>query len=277
MNNMRMTDFPVLEEIREEYVQLRQQGSDRDGATRKLMESYKCELAEDMEDAVLFRIGLADAQYSRKELTEDAARKALEALDAMVKYGWHVAPSDLNLRREHYAQAPMPERKIGKPRPKFRCSWQLGDTFALKLTGQAAAGLGISGKYMLLRKIAESECAGAVYPVVTVSICEEEQIPKDKEAFCAIPLLKLQTGGRCFSPKDKFEYRTVIYTKSSKRLRMLPLRYCGNFPDLPLPDDEIIFNSFGETMITIADTLEDDLICYWKRHNSIETMTQYEK
>ena len=267
---MRMTDFPVVEEIREEYVWLRQQGSDRSGTTRKLMEAYQRELDENAEDAVLFWIGLADAQYSRKELTAEAAQRALEALDAMAKFGWPLTPGDLNRRREHYAQAPMPERKIGKSRPKFRCPWQLGDTFALKLSGQEATELGISGKYMLLRKVAELECAGAVYPVVTVSICEEAQIPQDEEAFCTILPLKLQRGGRCFSPKDKYEYRTVIWSRSSKRMRTLPLRYCGYFPDIPLPEDEIVFNSFGETMITVADTLEEDLILYWKRNGDIE-------
>ena len=53
-------------------------------------------------------------------------------------------------------------------------------------------------------------------------------------------------------------------------MRTLPLRYCGSFPDIPLPEDEIVFNSFGETMITVADTLEEDLILYWKRNRDIE-------
>lgn len=267
---MRMSDFPVLEEIKEEYVQLRQQGNDRSAAVQKLMDSYGHELAEGMGDAQLFWIGLADAQYSRKELTEETAQKALEALDRVSNYGWPITAGDLKRRREHYAQAPMPERKIGKPKAKFRCPWQLGDTFALKLTGQEAAELGIFGQCMLLRKVAELECSGGMYPVVTVSFCGREVLPNDSDSFLSLPLLKLQSGGRCFSPKDKFEYRTVVFIKSLRQLHSLPLQYCGNITDVPLPTDEIIFNRFGETMITLADTLEDDLIRYWKRNKFIE-------
>lgn len=273
---MKMTDFPVLSEIREEYVQLRHQGNDRTTTIQKLMEAYISELSEGMEDALLFWIGLADAQYSWKELTAETAWKALEALESIAELEWAIAPGELNSRREHYTKAPMPERKIRKPREKFRCTWQFGDTFALKLTGQKAVALGISGKYMLLRKVAELECSGGIYPVVTVSFCDEENLPYSREAYLSIPLLKIQIGGRCLSPKDKFEYRTVIFIKSFRQLRALPLQHCGNFTDIPLPQDEIIFNRFGETMISLAETLEEDLITYWKRNNSIVMMTQKE-
>lgn len=269
---MRMTDFPVLSEIREEYVQLRQLGNNRARAVEKLMESYKHVLAEDMEDAQLFWIGLADVQYSRKELTDEAARKALEALDKIAEEEWPVPSGDLRRRRERYVKAPMPERNAGKTRVPFRCPWQVGDTFALQLRNREAAELNISGKYMLLRKVAESECSGGMYPVVTVSFWEGENPPKDRETFLAIPPLKLQIGGRCFSPKDKFEYRTVIFIKNLKQLNSMALQYCGNFADVPMPSDEIIFHLFGETMITLADTLEEDLILYWKRNKNIDSV-----
>lgn len=268
-----MTEFPVLEEIRNEFVELRQQGSDRTTATQKLMQSYRHELT-DQEDALLFWIGLADAQYFRKELAEDVAVQASKALDAIENSGWNVSPGDLNRRREHYAKAPMPEKKVGKPKSKFHCPWQVGDTFAFQLTGKEAEDAGISGKYMLLRKVAESECSGGIYPVVTVSLATGNDIPTTKEAYESFPLIKLQAGGRCASPKDKFEYRTVIHIKSVRQLRSLPLIYCGRFVDVPMPPDEIIFNRFGEMMITLAADIEQELCYYWKINNRITSMTQ---
>lgn len=272
MSQIRMTEFPVLEEIRSEYVELRQAGNNRALAVQKLTEAYEYELAENENDAMLFWIGLADAQYFRKELTEDVAFRASEALDELEKLEWQIASCDLNRRREHYTKAPMPERKTGKPRPKFRCEWQIGDTFAYQLTSQEAKDLGIVEKYMLLRKVAELECAGGMYPVVTVSFHVGEHLPSNSEEFLSIPLLKLQEGGRCFSPRDKFEYRTVIFIKSLRQLHSLSLQYCGNFTDVPLPADEIVFNRFGETMISLADALEEDLCMYWERNNRITSM-----
>ena len=87
----------------------------------------------------------------------------------------------------------MPERNVGKPRPKFRCQWRIGDTFAYQLTGQEAKELGIHGKYMLLRKVSEVEFGdGSLYPIVTVSFLGDRTFPTSDEAFMDIPLLKLQ-------------------------------------------------------------------------------------
>lgn len=189
---MRMMDFPVLEEIKDEYIQLRQTGNSREDAVRKLMGSYTDELL-DIEEAPLFWIGLADAQYFRKELSEDVAKKAMTALDNVGGFEWKICLGDLNRRRERYVKAPMPERNVGKPRPKFRCQWRIGDTFAYQLTGQEAKELGIHGKYMLLRKVSEVEFGdGSLYPIVTVSFLGDRTFPTSDEAFMDIPLLKLQ-------------------------------------------------------------------------------------
>ena len=266
---MRMTDFPVLEEIKEEYIQLRQVGNSREDAVRKLVESYADEL-QDIEETPLLWIGLADAQYFRKELSEDVAKKAISALDAFESFGWDICPGDLNRRREHYEQAPMPERNVGKPGPKFRCQWRIGDTFAYQLTGKEAKELGIHGKYMLLRKVSEVEFGnGSLYPIVTVSFLGARAFPTSDEAFMDIPLLKLQEGGRMFSPIDKFEYRTVIVIKSRKKLAETPLQFVGNFMNVQMPTDEIIFTEAGVILMNHLELFETNFCLYWKRHNRI--------
>ena len=264
-----MTEFPVLEEIKDEYVQLRQTGNDRAAAVLKLMESYKYELEDPEEDdAQLFWIGLADAQYYRKELEEDIAQKSLKALNVIAGYDWDICPGDLNRRREHYAKAPMPERKAGKPRPKFRCEWKIGDTFAYQLTSQEAKDLGIFRKYMLLRKVSELECGdGSSSPIVTISLWSKDTLPRNAEEFMSVPLLKLCNGGRNFSPKYNYEYRTEIVIKSRKQLMSIPLLFVGNFPNIPMPADEIIFTTPGEVLLLILDMIEKELCDYWKMHN----------
>lgn len=271
MKTVRMTEFPVLEEIKDEYVKLRQEGNDRVAAVQKLMESYKYELEDPEEDdAQLFWIGLADAQYCRKELEGNIAQKALKALNVIASYDWDICPGDLNRRREHYAKAPMPERKAGKPRPKFRCEWKIGDTFAYQLTSQEAKDLGIFGKYMLLRKVSELECGdGSSSPIVTISLWSKDALPRNAEEFMSVPLLKLCNGGRNFSPEYNYEYRTEIVIKSRKQLTSTPLLFVGNFPNLPMPSDEIVFTRPGDVLMLFLEMAEQKMCLYWKINNRI--------
>jgi hypothetical protein len=268
---MRLTEFPVLEEIKTEYVDLRQKGNDRSAAVQKLMESYRYELEDpDEDDAQLFWIGLADAQYYRKELTEEVAQRALKALDVVASYDWDVSPSVLNRRREHYTKAPMPERRAGKPRPKFRCEWKIGDTFAYQLTSQEAKDLGIFGKYMLLRKVSELECGdGSSSPIVTISLWNKDTLPKSAEEFMSVPFLKLCYGGRNFSPEHNYEYRAAVVIKSRKQLDSIPLIFVGNFLNVPMPLDEIIFTIPGDVLPLILQIIEKELCLHWRINNRI--------
>lgn len=261
----------MLEEIKDEYVDLRQKGNDRASAVQKLMESYKYELEDPEEDdARLFWIGLADAQYYRKELTEEVAQKALIALDVVASNDWNVFPGDLNRRREHYAKAPMPEKSAGKPRPKFRCEWKIGDTFAYQMTSPEAKDLGIFGKYMLLRKVSELECGdGSSSPIVTVSLWDSEILPTSTEEFMRAPFLKLCNGGRNFSPEHNFEYRTEVVIKSRKQLGSTPLIFVGNFLNVPMPLDEIVFTRPGEVLMLLLQIIEKELCLYWKINTRI--------
>ena len=271
MRTMRMTEFPILEEIKDEYIQLRQNGNDRATAVQKLKKSFN-ELQEDDEDedAQLFRIGLADAQYYRKELTEEVAQNALKALDVIAGFDWDICPGDLNRRREHYAKAPMPERKAGKPRPKFRCQWKIGDTFAYQLTSQEAKDLGIYGKYMLLRKVSEVDNGdGSLEPIVTLSFWEKDILPVSRGDLSSVPLLKLEVGGRGFSPRNHFEYRANICIKRRKQLENIPLVFIGNFPEIPMPTDEIVFTQPGMILMLLVEMFEKDLCLYWRKNKRI--------
>ena len=272
---MRMTDFPVLEEIKDEYIRLRQNGKTRAEAAGLMMETYADELQNPSEyDAQLFWIGLADAQYYRKELSEDIAARALTALEAIGAYKWNVCPGDLVRRQEHYARAPMPERKVGKPKPKFRCEWRIGDTFAYQLTSHEATELGIGGKYMLLRKVSEVEFDnGSLYPIVTVSFWDFEKLPSSTKQYETASLLKLCRGGRNFSPSNCFEYRTEILIKNRKQLGLAPLIFVGNFCQSSMPSDEIIFTRGGDILMTLLATLEKDLCRFWRINKCILSST----
>lgn len=268
---MRMTYFPVLEEIKDEYIRLRQNGNGREETAEMLMESYADELQDPNEyEAQLFWIGLADAQYYQKELSEDIAARALNALEMIGAYNWNVCPSDLVRRREHYAKAPMAERKVGKPKPKFRCEWRIGDTFAYQLTSREATELGIGGKYMLLRKVSEVEFDdGSLYPIVAVSLWDSEELPSSTKQYETASLLKLCRGGRNFSPPNCFEYRTEILIKNRNQLGLAPLIFVGNFSQSAMPSDEVIFTRGGDILMMLLETIEKDLCRFWRINKRI--------
>lgn len=265
---MRITDFPMMEEVKDEYLKLRQDGNNRADATQALIHNYMNEITTGAEDdGLLFWVALADVQYSRKELTEEVARRGISALNQIENTDWGITVGDIERRRKHYASAPMSERKVGKPRPKFRCEWKNGDTFAYKLKGPDAERYGIAGKFFLFRKVDAYDFGdGYLDPVVTVSFWEKEPFPKNADEFSAVPLLKIRNGGRCGSPKDKFEYRAEITARSKKQLESLSLRYIGNFQDTPMPEDEIIFTYPGYTKMIIPECIDRDCSIFWKMH-----------
>ena len=262
---MRMTEFPVLGEIKDEYTELRYAGNTRAEAVQKLMESYRCELeygAED--DGLLFWIGLADAQHFHKELTEDVAAEAGKALDIISGYDWEISQSDIDRRKSKYQDAPMPEKKFGKPRPKFRCEWKIGDTYAYQMTSEEAKELGIQGKYVLFRKVSENDFDGKIVPIVTLTLWNREPFPPSAEDFSSAPLLKLERGGRMFSREDHFEYRTELLFKNKRQLNSLV--FVGNFTNVPMPDDEIIFTRAGVILLTLPENIEKECCRYWRKH-----------
>lgn len=262
---MRMTYYPILLEIKEEYIKFRQEGNSRDQAEAMLIQSYKNEITSGKtDDGHLFWIGLADAQYYRKELSDEVAQRAIRALDQITAAGWDITPGDITRRREHYAQAPMPERSVGKSRAKFRCTWRKGDVFAYLLSGSNAEKLGISGQYALLRKVDDVEFGdGRLLPVVAISVCKKEEFPTTSSDLQKIPMLKFASG-RFGTPKSKYEYRAEILIKSERQINALALLYIGYFPDVCLPIDEVILTHPGNIMMIRPEALNDDLCLFWK-------------
>lgn len=265
---MRMTEFPMLEEIKDEYLALRRQGNSRNEATQQLISNYADEITKGVDDdGVIFWIGLADAQYYRKEITEEVAKRGIIALDRLAGAGMGIAVGDIERRRNHYAAAPMSEKKVGKPRPKFRCQWNIGDTFAYQLRGPRAERYGIAGKYCLFRKVDAYECSdGKLVPAVTVSLWDREPFPRSTDEFCSVPMLRIEGGGRCGAPKDKYEYRAQFWLENKKQLMNLPLQFVGNFQDVPMPEDEVVFTKSGCATILLPKRLDEDCGIFWKMH-----------
>lgn len=261
---MRITDYPVLEEILDEYRDLRRSGHSRTESEQILIEHYYPELdcgSED--DALLFWVGLADAQYALKELSESVSQKAKSALDKLAKPEFEITPGDLERRRKRYS-SPMPERKsFGQPR-KFRCAWNIGDTFAYRIGGSRAHEMGIDGKFMLVRKVHELECYdGKIRPVVTMSIWDREEMPQNADEFASVPMLKIW-GDYANKCKSGFLYRAQLLFSRKKQTE--PFVFVGNFMDVAMPDDEIVVHDSIATPMADIRNLDNMSCLYWSLH-----------
>lgn len=262
---MRLSEFPILDEIKTEYINVRQKGLSRSEAEEKLCNSYHNEITYGEEDdALLFWIGLADAEYTLKELSETVAEKGIHAIDKLEQLDVPISVSDLRRRREHYSHAPMQEKVKVLKSKKFRCAWQVGDTFAYKLSGPDADKAGLEGRYVLLRKVDELEAYdGRILPIVTVTMWDDQELPHSSTEFQRYPILKLASG-RLGLPETLVEYRMELMFRSKQALTKLSLVYLGNFSDVEMPNDEVIIREPGYNLMVHPDLLTQICIAYWE-------------
>ena len=259
---MRISDFPFVQELTDEYIRLRQNGQSRDQALKALITQYQNELTcGARDDGLLFWIGLADAQYALKELSKEVSVQGLAALDHLSSHIPEIAETDINRRRRHYACAPMPERaQVRKPR-RFRCQWNIGDTFAYRLSGQDAEKHGLTGTYILLRVVDMVEFDGGLTPIVTLCHWKKMELPTTANEYQQAPLLKLSSG-RLGSPKHTYEYRIRILFTSQQQIQRLNLQYLGNFIDVPMPTNEFFDSRPGCALMLLPRSFNEELIYY---------------
>lgn len=216
---------------------------------------------------------MADGQYAAKELTAEVAQKGLASIQQLREQIPEISASDFERRKERYASAPMPEQKKRTVK-KFRCPWNMGDTYAYQISGAEAEQLGLAGKYMLFRKVDEMEFdKGHIMPIVTVSLWDSPAFPCTTQEFQSVPHLRIRNGGRCNSPSNKYEYRALIIIKSSKQLSSIPFQFVGNFQGVNLPKDEVIFECSWEYSLLLPEQLDSTCCLYWKMHQYC-TITQ---
>ena len=265
MSYIRMVDFPMVHEVRNEYKSRRQNGASRAEAVEMLKDSYRAELTEGKEDdAHLFWIGLAEGQCHYQELTAEVADEALAALAVLEQYDWHLSMKDIQKRREMYSQAPMPEKAKIRKSTKFRCKWNIGDTFAYQLKGAEVAECGLEGMSLLLRKVDEMEFHdGRIYPVVMLSVCPSNRLPVNTEEYNQYPLLMLENR-RSMEPRY-FEFRAELLVGSTRTLNQYDLKYVGNFADGQMPEDEVVMQAWGMTYMLPIQCLDMYACIFWRK------------
>lgn len=261
---MRISDLPLISDVKDEYLLLRKRGESRAEAIRTLTQSFQNEIENYAdEDGMLFWIGLADGMHSNKELTSEIAERGLQSLNTLEQTDWEVTPGDINRRKIRYAEPPKPERNMSRKRRVFRCEWQIGDTFALKITETKCEDL--LGKYALIRKLSEIELwDDRVIPIVSISIWDKPDLPQNASEFLESTLIILDARNWPMPP-GTYVYRAELEIKTKKQLENLSLQWVGNF-DVPMPKNEYVYPPNGPARILFAYRLVSDIEREWNNH-----------
>lgn len=265
-------DFPVIEEIKSEYKDFRIKGFGRAEAVEKIKYNYRYELADE-EGSLLVWIGLADAQFACKELSEEIAQCGLKAIES--KEGSELAQllgiRQLEKRKERYSQPPMPERKKIREGKKFRCNWEIGDTFAYRIKGEEAEKYHLAGRYMLLRKVSEVEIYnGQIHPIVSFTLWDNQDLPRTSEDFEKVPFLRLDHG-RMNCGSDQYEYRIELLFTTKRQVERLELQFIGNFTGVKMPENEYLLTRPGEILMALPKEFDHECCLAYKKDHFYRT------
>ena len=268
-DGMLLNEYPMIDDIKNEYIMLRESGKSRTETVESLVLTYNDELTMGhCDDALIFWIGVAEVQSKTKELSEDVAEKALAALNIIEKQ--HIfSQTEINRCRKKYSQISMTERKFTK-RKKYECTWDLGDTYAVKLTNDVAKELGMFGMYAVLQKIDSVDFGdGRILPLVYITVWDDLPNPMTEDIFYSKRPIKLRP---MFDNKPKFQYRAQILFTSKKQIKPEVFTYIGNYP-VKLMSDELTPEIVGAIVMLSPKTIDDDC-CYLYRY-SLELEKRY--
>ena len=172
-------------DIRGAYVEHLKRGRSNEEALQSILDSNK-DVIGMADEEPLFWFALADTLWNYGRLTEDVKQKALSFLaNPPADERWLEADKKSlaawlqtleKLKSKLLSEQP-PEKKVSKYR-LYRCPWSLGDVFAYRLEGSYAKEKGVEGKYIVFRKVAETDLyPGHIVPVVSVYHWMGDKVP----------------------------------------------------------------------------------------------------
>ncbi len=222
--------FPMILDVKDSYRRFREKGANREEAIAKVRSEFAQELS-DADDGPQVWIGLADVTGRRKELTEDLLQKA-EAAFAALEESCPEARSALRVKKKTVCDPSKlgPEAKYRK-KTAFLVDWQIGDTFAYQIRGEAMKKHGLDGWHIICRKVHEfvysEDCrAQGMY----FSLCPPGELPQtaeELEQLGYVPLM--QTGD------DEYLFMGEVWVTSKSAEKKTYFQKIGNFAELAPP------------------------------------------
>lgn len=267
----------VAEDVKTEYVNLLRIGKTNQEATEKLIEDNRM-IINDFDDAPIFWFALADTQWKLGRLLPYVKDKALMYLtkeDDLKKWD-NGNKTSYKYRKKVLEEliqrlnSPMPALKKISLYKYFKCSWNVGDTYAFRLESEHSKLNNLFGHYLIIHKIDEYHWKKGnefdTFPIVYTKITKNTELPKSLGELnndCDFVRYVRCPG------TGLFKYKTINDTNSSRILKRLV--FIGNFA-IEKPKDEFIEGDIGFPINTmkLIHYEEDRINSYVKIGNRIK-------
>lgn len=240
----------VAEDIKTDYIKFLKEGKTNQEAYDKLIEDNQM-IINDAEDGPVFWFALADTQWKLGRLmpyVKEQALKYLEEEADLLK--WEEWGKPFLKRRikvldqlKDRLLTTMPAEKKIPPYKYYKCSWNIGDTYAYRLESDYAKLHNLYGHYLIIHKLDNYPQKKGndydVFPYVYTKITKNSELPQTLDEVnndCTFVRYLYNPPARLF------EYRTINLLDSSRVLKKLI--FIGNYKLEP-PKDELIKNDIG--------------------------------
>ena len=242
------------------YIHKGMSGSD---AAKAAAERFNA-LLDDEDDAIRFWIALADTQWDYGRLENAVKDKALTYINKDLDSQQWLSTDSQNrkavlLSLANKLMSPQPDEKKVRPYNLYTCTWNPGDVFAYRLSGEYAETTGMKDKYVYFVVVDKITWhPGHIIPVVyvykTVSdsvlsladVIGEDYLP---QFYLPIAYEKDHTIKRL--------YRLSIITKSARSVPKKQLSYLGNCKINPVEGEDP--DSYNVTWKDFEQYLIDDM------------------
>jgi len=240
----------VAEDTKSDCIGFLKEGKTNQEVYDKLIEDNQM-IINDMEDGPVFWFALADTQWKLGRLMPYVKEQALKYIDEgtdLLKWEAWGNPF-LKHRKKVLDQlkdrlnTPMPQEKKVPLYKYYKCSWNIGDTYAYRLESDYAKLNNLYGHYLIIHKLdSYPQKKGNdfdVFPYVYTKITRSSELPKTLDEInnnCDFVRYMRNMPGRTF------KYRTINVLESTKILKKLI--FIGNFK-IEYPKDEWLEKDIG--------------------------------
>ena len=226
--------YPMIADVRNEYIKQRRRGKDRETAVNAVLSSFSDELT-DSDDGPQVWIGLASITASKKELTEGLLERASLAYRQLSESCPEMR-TILAASMERICNLSNLGTEAKYPRVRsYKPDWKNGDTFLYHLSGEYPRSFGLDDWNIVIRKIGEFfDDNDNWQELVYISLSFPGNIPgssDELEQLGFIPFTKRDDGYVCIGK---------LTFKSSRQLKALNLQKIGCFPNARAPQNEVI-------------------------------------
>lgn len=252
-------------------------------AFEKLKEDYVDTAEYDDPDIPVFWFVCADVLWKYGRLDDDIRQTALSYIDnGGDLHRWTDESEFLMKKRKAVLEklrqklmSPQPEAKPIRPYRFFRCDWNVGDVFAMKLQGEEAQNEGLTGTYLIFQVAGKylfcetyDKTVGHLLPIIKTRLTLSTKKPCLNDYIKDKKLIIMEDG--CPASDWKKKYSLLLYMKSMHFFKNR-LIYLGN-DEIVEPDDDYgiadpdNIDFFNKIYLCLPKQLEDECISAFKRN-----------